>query len=104
MRRFVFVDAAQSTAGRQNFGESIGLITAAFYVEQGRALGVGRTLGGTPQPGNDGTSAPAACKESSRSATWMNASWTSSSRRRRRGWGLSGYYLVRATPAGLPGR
>jgi hypothetical protein len=41
MSRFVFVDAAKSVAGRQSFGEAIGLITAAFYAERGRALGVG---------------------------------------------------------------
>jgi len=41
LKRFRFVDAAQSVAGRQGFGESIGLITAAFYYEYGRALGVG---------------------------------------------------------------
>ncbi len=41
MRRFRFTGVAQSVAGRQNFGESIGLITAAFYAERGRGLGVG---------------------------------------------------------------
>ena len=32
---------AHSVAGRRNLGESIGLITAAFYAKQGRFLGVG---------------------------------------------------------------
>jgi len=43
MRRFQFVDAAKSVAGRQSFGESIGLITAAFYsdADGDRTLGVG---------------------------------------------------------------
>lgn len=41
VKRFQFVDIAQSVAGRHNFNDSIGLITAAFYAEKGRALGVG---------------------------------------------------------------
>jgi hypothetical protein len=40
IRRFQFGDVAKSVAGRQNFTESIGLITAAFYAKSGRALGV----------------------------------------------------------------
>jgi hypothetical protein len=40
LRRFKFVDVAESVAGRQSFGESIGLITAAFRV-RGRGLAVG---------------------------------------------------------------
>jgi hypothetical protein len=41
LKRFQFVDVARSVAGRQRFGESVGLITAAFYAEFGRSLGVG---------------------------------------------------------------
>jgi hypothetical protein len=41
IKRFQFTDVSKSVAGRQNFGESIGLITAALYAEHGRALGVG---------------------------------------------------------------
>jgi hypothetical protein len=41
MKHFQFTDIADSVAGRQNFGDSIGLITAAFYAEFGRSLGVG---------------------------------------------------------------
>ncbi len=41
MKRFRFVDVADSVAMRQNFGDSIGMITAAFYAERGRALGSG---------------------------------------------------------------
>jgi hypothetical protein len=41
LKRFKFVDLAASVAGRQKFGESIGVITAAFYAEYGRSLGVG---------------------------------------------------------------
>ena len=41
LKRFQFVDMADSVAGRQGFGESIGLLTAAFYAERGRMLGVG---------------------------------------------------------------
>ncbi len=41
VRQFQFVDMADSAAGRQGFGDSIGLITAAFYAERGRMLGVG---------------------------------------------------------------
>jgi hypothetical protein len=41
MKRFRFVDAGQSAAARQQFGESLGLITAAFYAEQGKAIGTG---------------------------------------------------------------
>jgi len=41
MKRFRFVDISQSVAGRQKFGESLGLITAAFYAEQGKAIGTG---------------------------------------------------------------
>lgn len=40
-RRFRFTDLAESVAARQRFTDSIGLITAAFYAERGRALGVG---------------------------------------------------------------
>lgn len=35
---FLFRDAARLEAGRKKFGESIGLITAAFYAEAGRDL------------------------------------------------------------------
>jgi hypothetical protein len=41
LKRFQFTDVAKSVAMRQNFGDSIGLITAAFYAERGRAVGVG---------------------------------------------------------------
>jgi hypothetical protein len=41
LKRFQFTDIAHSVAGRQQFGESIGLITLAFYREYGRALAVG---------------------------------------------------------------
>jgi hypothetical protein len=41
MKRFQITDAARSVAGRQHFGESIGLITAAFYAPFGRGLGMG---------------------------------------------------------------
>ena len=41
VRRFKFVDLSQSVAARQGYGESIGLITAAFYWPRGRTLGVG---------------------------------------------------------------
>ncbi|HEX3314259.1 MAG TPA: caspase family protein, partial [Gemmataceae bacterium] len=41
LKRFQFVDLPKSVAGRQNFGDSIGTITAAFYGPAGRALGVG---------------------------------------------------------------
>lgn len=42
MKRFQFVDVARSVAARENFGESIGLITAAFYAEdRGRNLAIG---------------------------------------------------------------
>jgi hypothetical protein len=42
LRRFKFVDASRSVAGRQGYGEAIGAITAAFYGESsGRPLGVG---------------------------------------------------------------
>jgi hypothetical protein len=34
IRRFQFVEMSKSVAGRQNFGDSIGLITAAFYAER----------------------------------------------------------------------
>jgi hypothetical protein len=37
----MFVDLPQSVAGRQKFGTSIGLITAAFFEEQGKDIGVG---------------------------------------------------------------
>ena len=40
-RRFRFTDIAESVAARARFTDSIGLITAAFYAERGRALGVG---------------------------------------------------------------
>jgi hypothetical protein len=40
-REFVFTDLANSVAARKGFGDSIGLITAAFYAEYGRGLGVG---------------------------------------------------------------
>ncbi|HTU90627.1 MAG TPA: caspase family protein [Gemmataceae bacterium] len=44
-RRFMFVNLAKSVAGRQNFGESIGLITVAIYKEdtdsRSASLGVG---------------------------------------------------------------
>lgn len=51
MKRFKFTEVSQSVAGRMNFGESIGVITAAFYREYGRSVAVGegpeeeRTLG-----------------------------------------------------------
>jgi Caspase domain len=41
LKRFQFVDLPQSVAGRKNFGDSIGRITAAFYAPAGRAIGVG---------------------------------------------------------------
>jgi hypothetical protein len=41
VKRFQFVDAAESVAGRMRFGEAMGTITAAFYAERGRALGTG---------------------------------------------------------------
>jgi hypothetical protein len=41
MKRFRFVEVADSVASRQKFGESLGLITAAFYAEQGKAIGTG---------------------------------------------------------------
>ena len=41
VKRFRFVDVPRAMAGRQRFGESIGLITAAFYAEQGKAIAVG---------------------------------------------------------------
>ena len=41
LKRFQFVDLPKSVAGRQNFGDSIGTITAAFYAAAGRSLGVG---------------------------------------------------------------
>jgi hypothetical protein len=41
MKRFRFVDVGQSAAARQKFGESLGVITAAFYAEQGKAIGTG---------------------------------------------------------------
>ena len=41
VKRFQFTEVARSVAGRQNFGDSIGLITAAFYARRGRGLGVG---------------------------------------------------------------
>ncbi len=41
VKRFRFVDAAESVAGRMRFGEAMGTITAAFYAERGRALGTG---------------------------------------------------------------
>ncbi len=40
-KAFVFTDIANSVAVRQGYGDSIGLITAAFYAEFGRGLGVG---------------------------------------------------------------
>src|SRR5262249_5706505 len=41
--RFVFTDAAQSVAGRMQFGEAIGTITAAFFEEkETRGLGIGK--------------------------------------------------------------
>lgn len=40
-KRFRFVDVAESVAGRQKYGEAIGLITVGLYGERGRALGVG---------------------------------------------------------------
>ncbi len=41
MKRFRVVDAAESVAGRQRFGEKIGTITAAFFTEAGRTVGTG---------------------------------------------------------------
>ena len=42
LKRFVFTDVAQSVAGRQQFGDSIGVITLAFFKEgTGRDLAVG---------------------------------------------------------------
>jgi hypothetical protein len=41
VRRFRFTDVAESLAGRQGFGDSIGLITAGFYSAGGRSVGVG---------------------------------------------------------------
>jgi hypothetical protein len=41
MKRFKFVDIAEGVATRQKFGESIGLITAAFYFEGGRSQPAG---------------------------------------------------------------
>ncbi len=41
VKRFRFVDMADSVAHRLKFGDSVGLITAAFYAERGRAIGVG---------------------------------------------------------------
>jgi hypothetical protein len=42
MRQFVFTDLAGSVAGRQQFGDAIGTITAAFFEEKPRATrGVG---------------------------------------------------------------
>ncbi|MBI1902422.1 MAG: caspase family protein [Planctomycetia bacterium] len=41
LKLFQFVDSPQSVAARQNFSDSIGLITVAFYAERGRRLGVG---------------------------------------------------------------
>jgi hypothetical protein len=41
MKPFVVVDAAESVAGRQRFGEKIGTITAVFFTEAGKALGTG---------------------------------------------------------------
>jgi hypothetical protein len=41
VKRFQFVDAARSVAGRQQFTEALGVITAAFYAEAGRSLGTG---------------------------------------------------------------
>ncbi len=41
VKRFKFVDLADSVAGRHSFTDSIGLITAAFYAQRGRMLGVG---------------------------------------------------------------
>jgi uncharacterized caspase-like protein len=41
IKRFKFVDVAASVAGRHKYGESIGLITAAFYGPRGRAVAVG---------------------------------------------------------------
>ncbi len=39
--RFKFVDVSQSLASRKKFTDSLGVITAAFYAERGRALGTG---------------------------------------------------------------
>ncbi len=41
LKRFQFVDVSESVAARQHYGDSIGLITAAFYWERGRAVGMG---------------------------------------------------------------
>lgn len=41
LKRFQFTDISRSVAARQNFRDSIGLMTAAFYGEYGRAVGVG---------------------------------------------------------------
>jgi hypothetical protein len=38
LKRFQFGEVSKSVAGRQNFTESLGLITAAFYAERGRAV------------------------------------------------------------------
>ncbi len=40
-RRFRFVNLSESVAHRKRFSDSLGVITAAFYAERGRALGVG---------------------------------------------------------------
>jgi hypothetical protein len=39
VHRFIFRDAARVEGGRKKFGDSIGLITAAFYAEAGRGQG-----------------------------------------------------------------
>lgn len=41
MKQFLVVDAAESVAGRQRFGEKIGTISAVFFTEAGRAVGTG---------------------------------------------------------------
>jgi hypothetical protein len=41
LKRFRFVDVGESVAARQHYSESLGLITAAFYAERGRRMGVG---------------------------------------------------------------
>jgi hypothetical protein len=45
IRRFKFVNVAKSVAGRQNFGESIGLLTAAIYKEDANSRSVGLGVG-----------------------------------------------------------
>ena len=44
-REFLVVDAQESLAGRQQFTDQIGLITAAFYAVKGSSRAVGTTEG-----------------------------------------------------------